>query len=149
MEKACQLLNLSSIRNYVIRAQPFAIKENTQKKINPLCNLFLKNLPYNSTSQEICELFSKFGRVVSFKLKQNRDGACLGYGYVQFDSPSGAESAIKNLNNFEYKGKNISVDNFSKVDDREEEEKFPVVFIKQLPAIVTITNIINYKINIR
>ena len=136
VEKACQLLHLNSIRNYVIRVQPFTLKENAYKKINPQCNLFLKNLPHNSTSQEICELFNKYGRVVSFKLKQNRDGQCLGYGYVQFEDPREAENAIRNLDNFEYKGNKISVDNFSKVDEREEEEKFPIVFIKQLPLIV-------------
>ena len=116
--------------------QPFTLKENAYKKVNPQCNLFLKNLPHNSTSQEICELFNKYGKVVSFKLKQNREGNCLGYGYVEFEDPNEAETAIKNLNNFEYRGKVISVDNFSKVNEREEEEKFPIVFIKQLPLSV-------------
>jgi len=130
------LLHLCPIRNYIIRAQPFTLKENTNKKLNTQCNLFLKNLPQNSTSQEICELFSKYGRVMSFKLKQNRDGNCLGYGYVQYEDPKGAEEALKNLDNYEYLGKRISVENFSKVDEREEEEKLPIVFIKSLPLCV-------------
>ncbi len=101
------------------------------------CNLFLKYLPHESTSQEICDLFSNSGEVVSFKLKQNRDGNCLGYGYVQYSEPSEAENAIQHLHNYEYKGKMISVENFSKVDERAEEEKFPIVFIKQLPLSVS------------
>jgi len=100
------------------------------------CNLFLKNLPLDATPEEICKLFSKYGNIISFKLKQNRDGKCLGYGYVQYSQPEEAEAAIKNLNNTELNGKKISVDNFAKSDTREEEEKFPIVFVKLLPQSV-------------
>lgn len=60
----------------------------------------------------------------------------MGYGYVQYESPHEAENALKNLNHFEIKGKKISVERFTKLDEREEEEKFPLVFIKQLPPSV-------------
>jgi polyadenylate-binding protein len=86
-------------------------------------------------------LFSKYGNIISIKLKQNNNGECLGYGYVNYDSPEAAQKALENLNNTDFGGKNLFVSTFSSKSQRNEEDKFPLVIVKQIPPSVNFFNL--------
>jgi polyadenylate-binding protein len=142
VEKAKQALHLKSLRDYVIKAEPFRQKdslkeENTKNRISQSSNtnLFVKNLTSSTTSKDLYELFSKFGEIISIKLRQNKNGECLGYGYVNFQTSNSAEEAMKNLHDSEYQGKKLYVSLFSSKKERSgnDEDKFPLVLIKQCP----------------
>jgi polyadenylate-binding protein len=105
---------------------------------NEEANLFIKNLPQNTNTKEIFDLFSTYGNVVSIKLKQNEKGECIGYGYVNFDKSESAKAALENLNNYQFKGKELYVSLFSSKGQRNEEERYPLVLIKQIPPSVII-----------
>jgi polyadenylate-binding protein len=137
VEKARNAIHLKTLRNYVIRAEPFKQKE-TEEERHEEANLFVKNLPVNTTPKEVYDLFSKYGNIISIKLKQNNNGECLGYGYVNYDNLESAQKALENLNNIDFKGKSLLVSNFSKRSQRDEEDKFPLVMIKQIPPSVRI-----------
>ena len=146
VERAKNALHLKSLRDYVIKAEPFRQKdilkeESTKNKItlNSNTNLFVKNLPLNTTPKELYELFSKFGDIISIKLKQDKNGECLGYGYVNYESASKAEEALKNLNDYEHLGKKLYLSEFSSKKERngssemDDKDKFPLVLVKVLP----------------
>lgn len=49
--------------------------------------VFVDNLPKSATENELCDLFSKFGKVVHWQIGQGRStGKPVGYGYVTFST---------------------------------------------------------------
>jgi len=140
VERARHVLHMKTLRDYVIKAEPFKQKEETQaERVNNTeenTNLFVKNLPANTTPKELFELFSTYGSIISIKLKQNRNGECIGYGYVNYEDSQSAEDALNKLNDYELMGKRLQVSRFSPKKERSEEDKFPLVLIKQLPRAV-------------
>ncbi len=100
---------------------------------NEEANLFVKNLPQNISTKELYDLFSQYGNIISIKLKQNEKGECLGYGYVNYDKIESAQTALENLNNYQLNGRELFVSLFSAKNQRNEEERYPLVLIKQIP----------------
>jgi RNA recognition motif-containing protein len=143
MERAKEALHLKSIRNYIIKAEPFrqkdSFKDDKKSGEKTNTNLFVKNLPFSTTPKELFDLFSKFGNIISIKLKQNKNGESLGYGYVKFEKNDSAQEAIKALNEVEHQGKKLYVSEFSSKTERssENENKFPLVLIKKIPENIT------------
>jgi RNA recognition motif-containing protein len=70
--------------------------------------IYVGNLPFEATEDQIRELFSAHGTVTSVALITDRDtGAPRGFGFVEMES--GADDAIKTLNNHEMSGRNLKV----------------------------------------
>lgn len=128
-------IHLSTIKNHVIRAEPFKPKSNAdhQQKDNS-SNLFVKNLQKDTTPKELYDLFVKYGNIISIKLKQKENNECLGYGYVNFEKVEDAEKATESLNDSDYKGKTILVSTFYSKSKRNDEDKFHLITLKNLPA---------------
>jgi polyadenylate-binding protein len=137
VERARKALHMKTLRDYVIKAEPFKQKEESQgekaEKSDEHTNLFVKNLPSTTTPKDLYELFNKYGNTISIKLKQNKNGECLGYGYVNYEDSQSAVNALENLNDCEFMGKRLQVCHFSPKIERTEEDKFPLVLIKQIP----------------
>lgn len=71
--------------------------------------LFVGNLPWNITDQDLEEMFSKFGDVDSAKVITDRDtGRSRGFGFVEMGEQS-ARSAIADLNESELSGRKLTV----------------------------------------
>jgi polyadenylate-binding protein len=137
VEKARKALHMKSFRDYVVKAEPFKQKEETGGSDKPEenTNLFVKNLSATTTPKDLYDLFIKYGNIISIKLKQNINGECLGYGYVNYEDNKNAENALESLNDSEYMGKRLQVTHFHPRKERnaEETEKFPLVLIKLMP----------------
>jgi len=72
--------------------------------------LFVGNLPYSATEDELRTLFSEVGTVVSVSLITDRaTGQARGFGFVEMDSDEAAADAIQKLNGRELKRRNITV----------------------------------------
>ena len=72
-------------------------------------SVYVGNLPYATTDNELKALFEPFGTVFSARIKTDRDtGRPLGYGFVQMDDAAAA-SAIEALNGKEHAGRNLRV----------------------------------------
>lgn len=70
--------------------------------------IYVGNLPFSSTEDEIRQLFSQYGTVSSVALITDRDtGAPRGFGFVEMDE--GGDEAINALNNHELGGRNLKV----------------------------------------
>jgi len=65
--------------------------------------VFVKNLPPDTTDEGLYKLFSPFGAIppTGVKAMMNADGTCKGIGFVDFSEPSAAETAVAALDGSE------------------------------------------------
>lgn len=71
--------------------------------------VYVGNLSYQMTEQELADVFSSIGNVQEAKIIQDRmTGRSRGFGFVEFTSAEDAKRAI-DLNGKEIKGRNIFV----------------------------------------
>ena len=72
--------------------------------------LYIGNLPFSATEEEIRSLFSQHGTVEDVYLVTDRQtGTPRGFGFVEMDD-KGGEAAIKALNGWEMGGRTLKVD---------------------------------------
>jgi RNA recognition motif-containing protein len=71
--------------------------------------IYVGNLPFSATEDEIRELFGEHGTVRSVNLITDRDtGRPRGFGFVEMDDTEGA-AAIRALDGTELGGRNLKV----------------------------------------
>ena len=71
--------------------------------------LYVGNLSYNATAEDLSGLFSKFGAVQSAEIIKDRyTGQSKGFAFVQMSSSEEAEKALE-LNGSDFLGRNINV----------------------------------------
>jgi RNA recognition motif-containing protein len=72
-------------------------------------NIYVGNLPYTTTSDELEALFSQHGQVDSAAVIMDRDtGRSRGFGFVEMPDAA-ARTAIEALNGYEYSGRRLNV----------------------------------------
>lgn len=72
--------------------------------------LFVGNLSYRLSEEELEALFAQFGTVVSCSMPTDRDtGRKRGFAFVEMSKQDEAEAAIRGLNGREIEGRAISV----------------------------------------
>jgi len=82
---------------------------NTQDQTNPK-KLFVGNLPYSATEQQLSEMFSQFGTIVELKLIVDRmTGRSKGIAFVEFSSEAEAAAAIEGTNGKDFDGRAMIV----------------------------------------
>ncbi len=73
-------------------------------------NMYVSNLSFNTNDEVLKELFEAFGTVSSAKVITDRlSGQSRGFGFVEMDSDTEANAAIKGLDNKEVEGRAMSV----------------------------------------
>ncbi|KAF9926594.1 hypothetical protein FBU30_003842 [Linnemannia zychae] len=86
--------------------------------------VFVGNIPYEQTEEQLTEIFSEVGPVVSFRLVFDRDtGKPRGYGFCEFHDERTAASAVRNLNGRDIGNRSLKVD-FADTDPAKEEGAF-------------------------
>jgi RNA recognition motif-containing protein len=73
--------------------------------------LFVGNLPFSATEQDIRDLFEQDGRkVLEVRLISDREtGRPRGFGFVEMGSQEDADRAIRALNGKPFGGRNLTV----------------------------------------
>jgi len=72
--------------------------------------LYVGNLAYSVTNEDLKDLFSQSGTVESVAVISDKfSGQSKGFGFVEMSEASGADAAIKTLDGTEFKGRNIKV----------------------------------------
>ena len=75
-----------------------------------MMNIYVGNLPYGVTEDELRSLFEEHGEVSSANVIIDRQtGRSKGFGFVEMPTDSEAENAIEALNESAIKGRNIKV----------------------------------------
>lgn len=82
-------------------------------------NLYVSNLSFQVSDNDLKELFSSYGTVSSAKvINDHMTGRSRGFGFVEMDDKTEALRAIDELNNAEFDGKVISVNEARPKTDR-------------------------------
>lgn len=72
--------------------------------------LFVGNVDWGTTSEELGELFSQHGQIEEAVIIKNREtGRSKGFGFVTFINDEDAEKAIEALNGYERNGRALVV----------------------------------------
>ena len=73
-------------------------------------NIYVGNLSYHVSEEELKEEFKNFGDVKSTKIIIDREtGRSKGFGFVEMEQTEDGENAINQLNGKDLKGRNIKV----------------------------------------
>jgi RNA recognition motif-containing protein len=73
-------------------------------------NMYVSNLSFHTTDEDLRKLFTQYGTVSSAKVITDREtGRSRGFGFVEMESTKEANEAMKNLDNKEIEGRPISV----------------------------------------
>lgn len=76
-------------------------------------DIFVGNLAFNTTEEQLHQAFSDIGRVIKVRLVTDIEtGKPRGFAFIEFEDPQAALSAIRNMNDYELNGRRLRV-NFS------------------------------------
>ena len=73
--------------------------------------LYIGNISYSSTEEDLRMLFAEYGEVDSVRIITDRDtGRSKGFGFVEMGTDEAAKAAMSALNGSEVDGRQIRVD---------------------------------------
>jgi RNA recognition motif-containing protein len=72
--------------------------------------LFVRNIDWNATDDALNELFSQYGNVEeAIIIKDRETGRSKGFGFVTMENDGDADTAMENLDDYDFSGRNIFV----------------------------------------
>ncbi|GAP83406.1 putative RNA recognition domain-containing protein [Rosellinia necatrix] len=73
--------------------------------------VFVGNIPYGLSEEQISDIFGTAGKVLNFRLVYDREtGRPKGFGFAEYPDADSAASAVRNLNDYEIMGRKLRVD---------------------------------------
>jgi len=82
--------------------------------------LYVGNLPYSVSEQDLTEKFGAFGVVESATLITDRNtGRSKGFGFVEMGTDTEAQAAIDAINGTDYDGRPVTVNEAKPMQKRE------------------------------
>ncbi len=73
-------------------------------------NIYVGNLSYEVTEEDLQQAFEAFGQVESVRIiKDKYSGQSKGFGFVEMPAKAEAQSAVNDLNGKELKGRTLNV----------------------------------------
>jgi RNA recognition motif-containing protein len=73
-------------------------------------NIYVGQLPYNTSEEELKSIFTEYGEVASLNLITDKfSGQSKGFGFIEMPNNAEADQAIKALNKSMLKGREIKV----------------------------------------
>ena len=81
--------------------------------------LYVGNLTYGVTSDDLVQMFGSYGTVESAQVIQDRDsGRSKGFGFVEMETDAQAQAAIDALHDQEHDGRRLTVNEAKPREDR-------------------------------
>jgi cold-inducible RNA-binding protein len=72
--------------------------------------MYVGNIPYNASEEELKELFSEYGEIESLKIMKDQfTDRSKGFGFIEMANEQDAKKAIAALNGKDFKGKSLTV----------------------------------------
>lgn len=107
-------------RALIVRADRGATKRESKQnssrdtkvaeQAGPSTKLFVGNLTWDTTSEDLEKNFADYGSLVSAEVMSKPDGRSRGWGIVEFSTTEGAGNALDNMNGAEIDGRAIKVE---------------------------------------
>ena len=82
-------------------------------------NIYVGNISYNSSEDDLRDLFGRYGEVVDVRIITDRDsGRSKGFGFVEMSDDDQAKEAIEALDSKDFMGRDIRVNEASPREPR-------------------------------
>lgn len=83
--------------------------------------IFVGNLPWKTTADQLREMFAAYGKVLSANIVSDKEtGKSKGFGFVEMEDETSANNAIEGLNGKPMQDRNLRV---SKAQERDRSER--------------------------
>ena len=87
-------------------------------------NIYVSNLAYNTTDDDLRQLFESYGEVDTIRIITDRDtGQSRGFGFVEMPDSAAAKAAIQGLQGKELGGRTLTVDEARPREPRRESSR--------------------------
>ena len=94
-------------------------RQSGQININMSMKLYVGNLPFSTSNQDLNDIFGEIGAVESCNVIEDREtGRSRGFGFVEMASEDAATAAISQFNGQEYDGRSMVVNEARPREDR-------------------------------
>ena len=81
--------------------------------------MYVGNLPFTATEDDVRALFTDYGTVTDIHLPMDRDsGRPRGFAFVTMDSQTAMNEAIRGLNEKDFQGRNLTINEARPKEDR-------------------------------
>lgn len=88
-------------------------------------NMYVSNLGFHTSEDDLRKLFEAFGQVSSAKIIMDREtGKNRGFGFMEMPSSTEASTAMEKLNGKDVEGRSISVSIAREKDSRQDKKKW-------------------------
>lgn len=131
-EKVMDAMNYSPIKDKPCRIS-WPIRDSNVRK-STTGNVFIKNLDPTIDDRALYDTFSLFGRILSCKVVKDNSNVSKGYGFVHFESPQAAETAIEKINGMLISGREVYVGHFIKHNERTQNVQYTNIYVKSVPT---------------
>ncbi|KAJ8667222.1 hypothetical protein QAD02_008884 [Eretmocerus hayati] len=82
---------------------------------NSECSVFVGNLPWRATEDDLRPIFGEIGPLVSVNIIRDREtGRSRGFAFCEYQDSETAQTAMQNLNGYDMGGRSLRVDNPSR-----------------------------------
>lgn len=86
-------------------------------------NIYVGNIPYSMTEEELKNIFAQYGEVTSVRLVSDREtGRAKGFGFVEMADDAQANAAIEAVNGSEQGGRPLKVNEAKPREERPRRE---------------------------
>ncbi|KAI8065739.1 hypothetical protein BC940DRAFT_303469 [Gongronella butleri] len=106
------------VGHYIPRSERMQRFEEAKHRFT---NVYVKNLVTDITEEELRDLFSGFGPILSVLIQRDDQNVSRGFGFVNFERHEDAERAVAQMHDTEYIGKRLFVSRAQKRSERDEE----------------------------
>jgi RNA recognition motif-containing protein len=88
-------------------------------------NIYVGNLPYSTTPDDLREVFAAFGEVAAARIVNDREtGRAKGFGFVEIPNDEEAKKAIEALNGNDIGGRKAVVNEARPREPRQFQKRF-------------------------
>ena len=82
-------------------------------------NIYVGNLVWDATQDDLYQLFQEYGTVTRAQVIMDKEtGRSRGFGFVEMNDDAEAQKAIEALNNFDFRGRPLTVNEAKPREDR-------------------------------
>ena len=111
------------VRDRFIERDPALCRTSKETELGT--NLFVGNLPYSMSEQDLIDLFGQVGQVVSAQVIFDRTTRrSRGFGFVQMGDETGAAAAIERFHQSEINGRPLTVNEAKPREDRPKQNRW-------------------------
>lgn len=88
-------------------------------------SIYVGNLSYKATSEDIKQLFTEYGTVKSVALPTDREtGKMRGFAFVEMQNDAEEDAAISKLNSMEWMGRQLRVNKARPQENKRDRARF-------------------------